>query len=281
MEQLRPASRRGVAWRNTSRSGRPRLRITDRDLKLLTFVAEQRIVLAAHAQALLSVSADVAAARLRALTRADFLDGERVFQHQPKCWWITRRGLDVLDSKLPPSRLNVRNFNHDVGLAWLWLAAHRGAFGPLRQVVSEREMRSRDGAEGYAARAEGRGARQFGVRLGGLGPGGRERLHYPDLLLVTDDGRRVALELELSTKPRGRREGILAAYGTDRGIDELLYLVDRPNVARAVQSSADRLGMSGRLQLQRVRWGQSSGHLQGRGAGRQPARAASWEELQR
>ena len=78
------------------------------------------------------------------------------------------------------------------------LAAHAGRFGGVRRVVSEREMRSGDGR---APAAQPR----YGVRLGGVGPGGRDRLHYPDMVILTGTGHRVAFELELTTKEPERR----------------------------------------------------------------------------
>ncbi len=258
-----------------------RARITDRDRTLLAFLAEHRIALSAHVRTLLGVSVRAADARLHALQGAGLLGSERLFHSQPRCWWITRRGLAAIDSRLPPPRFDLHAYRHDVGVAWLWLAARRGILGPVREVVSEREMRSRDGAEGHAARAEARSARQFAVRLGGVGAGGRERLHYPDLLLVTDGGRRVAVELELSTKARTRRERILSAYAADSRIDAVLYLVDRRSVARTVQASAARLGISSRVQVQRAEWGEAAGRAGGREATRLPARAAGHEALGR
>ena len=51
-----------------------------------------------------------------------------------------RRGRQPLRS-LP---ISLTNYWHDVGAAWLWLAARNGAFGPMREVLAERVMRSRD-----------------------------------------------------------------------------------------------------------------------------------------
>ena len=105
-------------------------------------------------------------------------------------------------------------------------------------------MRSDDGrAAGDEAALDGRRHRH-GVRLGGVGPGGRERLHYPDMVIVTETGHRVALELELTGKPRVRRERILAGYGADPRIDAG-RLPRRPSraVGRAIQRSAARIGI--------------------------------------
>ncbi|MFZ0091447.1 MAG: hypothetical protein WAL63_18200 [Solirubrobacteraceae bacterium] len=225
------------------------VQITDRDRVLLAFAAEQRFVIADQIAVLLGVSVTTAAGRLRALSGGGYLHRERRLHLQPACHRITRDGLGAVGSDLPaPRRVDLATYRHDLGLGWLMLAAHRGRFGAVAEVISERHMRSHDG------RASERCDR-FGIRLGGTGPGGRQRLHYPDAVLVTATGHRVALELELSTKARDRRERILSAYGADRRIDAVVYLVDRPGVGAAIERSARRVGVSGILRVQRVTLG--------------------------
>lgn len=235
--------------------GRNAVLITERDRMLLSFMAEHRIVLASHAQVLLGVSAQAARARLSALRAGGMVAGERFFHGQPRCFWITRKGLALIDSQLPPPRIDLRCYRHDIGLGWVWLAAQRGTFGRLSEVFSERTMRSRDGARAQGATYRAGVDEPFGVRLGGAGPAGRERLHYPDLLLVTAEQRRIGVELELTTKERGRRERILAGYGADRRIHTVLYLVDRPIAARAIEGSSARLSLDSMVHVQRVQWG--------------------------
>jgi hypothetical protein len=93
------------------------------------------------------------------------------------------------------------------------------------------------------------------VRLGGTGPGGRERLHYPDVLLVDPSGRRIAVELELTAKSRPKLDVILAGYAADPTVDAVLYLVDRRSVGKGVQAMAARLGISDLVHVQSVSWG--------------------------
>ena len=88
----------------------------------------------------------------------------------------------------------------------------------------------------------------------GFGPGGREQLHYPDLLLRTPDGKRIAIELELTGKGRTRREKILSGYGADRKIDAVVYLVSRPEVGRSVAAAARKLGLSELVHVQSFVW---------------------------
>jgi hypothetical protein len=223
------------------------VRITERDRKLLSFAAEHRFATAAQIAVVLEITAVAADARLLALTGGGFLRRERKLHRAPAAHRITPAGLRAISSDLPaPRALDLAAYRHDEGLAWLMLAAERGRFGALRDVVSERRMRSED-ARG-AARAT-----RHGVRLGGTGPGGRERLHYPDMVVRTAGGHRVAFELELTTKSMDRRERILAGYGADPRVDVVVYLVDRPEVGSAIQRSAARVGVSHLIRVHDVR----------------------------
>jgi DNA-binding MarR family transcriptional regulator len=224
--------------------------ITARDRLILETLAEHRLIVPAHVHVLLGVSVSTASGRLRALASEGYVVARRVFADRPTNYQITRKGLAAVGSHLPAPQLDLRAHAHDVGVAWLWLAARSGTFGPLSAVVSERTMRSLDARrDSQMATAPG----PLGVRLGGTGPAGRERLHYPDLLLITADGRRIAVELELSAKGAGRRDKILAGYGADPRIDAVLYLVNRPALAIAIRSSARRLGIAHHVHVQWVR----------------------------
>jgi hypothetical protein len=248
------------------------VRLTDRDRELLEFASEHKLFLVDHAAALLGMSPDAVGRRIRALVADGSLHQDRPFDKQPACYQITHRGLGAIESALgAPRAVDRAHYRHDVGLVWLWLAARAGVWGELSALVSERAMRSTDRSLQIsdAARDAAAAGQRFGVRLGGTGPAGRERLHYPDLLLVDRDGRRIAVELELSAKSPPRREGILAGYAIDPRIDVVLYLVDRPAVARSVRGSARRLGISDLVHIQRVKWGKDAPRS---GRGRAPAR---------
>ncbi|HWE09902.1 MAG TPA: hypothetical protein VG325_11135 [Solirubrobacteraceae bacterium] len=238
------------------------MQITDRDRRLLAFAAEHRFVLAAQVAVLLAVTEAAADARLRTLGSAGYLRRERKLHRQPACDRITPAGLRAIGSQLPaPRPPDLAAYRHDEGLGWLMLAAWHERFGPVQSVISERRMRSEDGRRQLddsaglrAGEAVGETARH-GVRLGGTGPGGRDRLHYPDMVLVTESGHRVAFELELTTKAPERRERILAGYAADPRVDAVVYLVDRPAAGRAIERSAARVGISHLVRVQRVTLG--------------------------
>lgn len=206
-------------------------------------MAEHRLVHAAHVEKLLGVSNWTARARLRALSEAGYVRRERPFQGRTTFHLISAAGLRAVGSPLRAPRFDLSCHEHDIGLSWLWLAGRARAFGPLSSVIGERRMRSED------ARALP-GTQPFAVRLGGYGAGGRERLHYPDLLLVTEPGKRIAVELELSSKGRRRREQILGGYAADVRVDAVLYLVANRSVGRAIQASARAMGIENLVHVQ-------------------------------
>ena len=254
--------------RDSSQRGRrrPGLELTERDRAILAFVADHRLVLAAHVAVLIGSSSGAATTRLRALSRAGYLESRRLFHQQPACYRVTPAGLAAAGSPLRRPGLDLECYLHDVGSAWLWLSARDGAFCCAAEVLSERHLRSRDARAARGAEAAGSvGASHDGplaVRLGGFGPGGREQLHYPDLLVVTPQGRRIAIELELTGKGRRRRERILAGYGADRRFDAVVYLVNRPGLARDLRRSAAALGIAPLLHVQTFAWSPSMARLE-------------------
>lgn len=215
-------------------------------------MAEHRLVLGAHIAALLEISDAGATARLRALAGAGYVTSRQIFHAQPAAHQITREGLRAIVSELPAPRIDLRCYRHDLELAWLWLAARSGALGPLSELISERRMRSQDGV--LAAVGEGpSGVTPFGVRLGGAGAQGQERRHYADLMLITPEEQRIAVELELSRKGRFRVSQILTGYGSDPGVTAVLYLVKDSLLARSIESTARRLGIGDRVHVQWAR----------------------------
>jgi hypothetical protein len=219
--------------------------ITPRDRVLLRFAAEQRTFLADHVRALLDLSADATDELLVELHDAGLIERREVFAQAAPLHWISREGLAAVDSPLKPPAFNANSYEHDVGVAFLWLAAHDGTFGPVSAVLGERGLRSSD------ARREA-GEPPLAVRVGGFGRGGRERLHYPDLLLVDPQGRRIGLELELTDKGPTRRQRILGAYAADPRIDAVVYLVKSRRLGHSIAAAAARMGIEDRVYVQLV-----------------------------
>ncbi len=229
-----------------SRQADARQRSTENDLAVLAFAAEHHFVTRGQVAKLLGVKEDTAVRRLRRLATTGLMKHQTPFREGGGCWRITGAGLARIASKLKPSRVDLQYYEHTVGAAWLYLAAQSGRFGPLRELVSERRMRSHDGTP------EGR-RKPLAVRVDGFAAGGRPRLHYPDLVFVDAAGRRVAVELELTGKRREERERILGGYAADARFDAVLYLVGKRAIGRNIQATARALGIEHMVHLRSVR----------------------------
>jgi hypothetical protein len=207
------------------------------DLDLLAYIVEHRFILAEHAHAFLGVRPFN---RLDALKRARLLEIDH--DTASRCYSATPRGIREVGRTYAKRKITYDTYRHDVGVAWLWLAARAGSFGPVSETISERAMRSRD----YHAGEHGE---RLAVRLGG------GQHHYPDLLLHTPNGKRIAVELELSSKSRTQRERILSAYAIDRRVDAVVYLVENRATGKAIQDSARRAGISSLVHVHMIKGG--------------------------
>jgi hypothetical protein len=226
--------------------------ITDADRSVLGPLAEHRVLIVPQVAHLVDVTESTAARRLLRLQRSGLVEYQRVFAGQPAAAWITRRGLDAIEHPLPAPRIDLRGYRHDVGVGWLWMAAHSGVFGEVTGVTSEREMRASDARGAGDTVDQGRAREPFGVGLGILSPHGQPKRHYADLVLDTSSGHRVAVELELTAKSRGRMSRIMSAYASDGRVDAVLYLVPTAAIARLVSDAARQAGIADLVHVQRL-----------------------------
>ena len=231
----------------------------DADRGVLAFAAGHHLVLAEQVAILLGIDADAARERLARLEVAGLIRRTRMLASDPGCYQITSAGLAAIASELAPPRLDPGRYRHDVGAGWLWLAATKNrTFGPVEQVLSEREMRAHDTERNAAEPPTATpGATQptgprFGLRPGGTDAPPWTGLHYPDLLLITSTGR-VPIELELSCPSAERINAIMSGYAADPNIRVVLYMTDDPRVAQLVETVSGRLGISKLIHLQRIK----------------------------
>jgi hypothetical protein len=228
----------------------PTMTLEESDLALLRFGAEHRFVLAAQGARLLARPVASVQRSLSRLRTAGLVRSDSIFRHEPIAYRVTRTGLAAAGSELRPSpALDLAAYRHDVGLAWLDIAARRGLFGEVSELVAEKRMRSEDRR---ADRPDS--SPRHGVPLGVRQGAGGGHSHYPDLVLMTGSGHRVAFELELSTKAPARRERILAAYAADPRFDAVVYLVATRAAGDAIARSAARAGARDKVQVRRFAW---------------------------
>jgi hypothetical protein len=218
--------------------------ITEADRSVLGPLAEHRILIVPQVAVLLGISEGAATRRLQRLHSAGLVRYQRMFHGLPAHARITSRGLDAIEHTHRAPNENLREYRHDVGVGWLWLAAGSGAFGEVTHIASDRGMRARDASEDRSD--------TYGVGLGMLGSHGRPQRHYPDLMLDLTSGHRVAVELELTQKSARRMSRIMTAYASDARIDAVLYLVPNQRLATIVTDAARRAGIADIVHVQRL-----------------------------
>jgi len=229
-------------------------------------LAEHQVLIFPQVALILGVTHDYAAKRLRRLRDAELIVYQSPYAGSPGVVAITKRGLEAigLESKgrgvkgkqgsvQSREELDLYSNRHSIGLAWLWIAARAGAFGPLEGILAEGAMKRED----MSAAASGSGGPPLGYVPHGLGVGqlnrhGNPERHYPDLLLNTSTGHRVAFELELSRKNSTKLARIMAAYASDGRIDMVIYLVPTDSLARTITDAARRAGISDLVRVQRL-----------------------------
>ena len=237
----RTSRRRGsVRWRAVTSADQQRPRAA-------AFAAEHRFVLAAHAAALLGRHR-AAARRLPTLCRAGFLIEQACSTGLPLTYRITRHGLTRSAASCARRRSTWAAYDHEVGAAWLWLAARTARSARCARCSASGGCVSRrlDRAVGPASRWRSGSAERPGRAAA--------RLHYPDLLLVDSGGTaargRARADLEGTRAPRADPRGLCRRpplrRGAVRGREPAAGRVD-PHVRPAA-------GHPPLVHVQRVRW---------------------------
>ncbi|MDQ6776777.1 MAG: hypothetical protein M3071_11315 [Actinomycetota bacterium] len=208
------------------------------DGRVLAFIAAHRLVLASHVQELLNVGHQAAHERLSALEERRLVRRCRVSRGHGY-YQITEIGLGVIGSDLPPPRVRLDRCRHDVGVAWVWIAADRRAFGRVDRVLTEREQRSHDASRTHPPSPDRPDDPLFGLRVAG----NPTALHYPDLLLLGRKGERVPVELMLTSGGQRQLQTLMASYGAEQNISAVLYLTETPAIRDTTKRMAAELGI--------------------------------------
>jgi hypothetical protein len=215
-------------------------RVTTRDKEIVRWIGRLRMASAAQVAERFAMGRAVTYARLGGLVRVGLLEHWRILHAAPGVYLATRVGLAAVDLELPPARVDLRTYAHDLELTSL--VGHLEREYGADSVSTEREMRAADTALGLAPAARPRFAIPLAGALGQLEltPAGHPRLHFPDCAVtaaVSDKADGVlAIELERTPKGRARLRRIVRGYVAARHVRLVRYYTFGDRVRELVES---------------------------------------------
>jgi len=216
---------------------------TNTDAEIVDWVGRIGAAGTQHIQARFQMGRSWAYHRLNQLTHDGLLEQRQLLHRQPGLYTATAEGLRWRGlQRLGVERISPGSFEHVWEVATVAVQLHQCL--PGLTLLSDREIRDHETERGELVAS---------ARLGEL-PGGRAALHRPDLALVSNGGRVVSVEVELSVKAARRLQAICRGWARARHVHHVYYLATpaaAKAVSRAVQQSraGDRITV---LPLQEV-----------------------------
>jgi hypothetical protein len=222
----------------------------DRDeTEVLEFAARHELVLSAQIRAFLGMDDGAARRAARGLIDRGYLTRVRLVPAE-EMFVVSSAGCEAAGlAVMSPEVVVERGVRRAVGAVWVWIRSRDGRI-PHATVLSAREQLAHDltvtGGEVAGPAAAGR----YGIRIGGLPAAAQTGLHYPDVVLQFPAARSA---VQLQFTPPGSEELLarLRAYGADDRYAQLVFLVEREDVARQIETAAVSAGV-GAMTL--VRW---------------------------
>ncbi len=191
------------------------MQFQSRDREILNWVNGLGFASVAQISGFMRVVETTAYIRTRKLVEAGYLMRERILHGQARTHRVTKKGVAASGDALAPLPcVPLATYRHDAMLVDLALKLERETGGHF---TPERRIRHDEG-------------------LSGAGTAG----HIPDGYLYIEEGKPIAIELELSLKSRRRIEHIINRYAGNLAIEEVWYFTDRQDVARAIEKAAER-----------------------------------------
>lgn len=148
---------------------------------------------------------------------------KRLWVGVPYLIYVTTMGATVADCDLYPAGINVAQVNHSlaiVNLSETLLTENPGSTWITERELRRDRMRAAQGGESWQ----------------------RQR-RTPDGMLVLEDGKLVAVEVDLTPKRTKKFELLVQAYGMDREIYRVWWYLPNATTMKRMQEVADQRGI--------------------------------------
>ncbi len=167
----------------------------------------------------LNVKSSTGYARIQKLVDGGYITRKRILHGHPRIHRITQLAKQASSDELPLlKKVSLGEYNHNLGLVDIALDLkdkHKSA-----SYITERTYKHLTG-------------------LTGVGNSG----HIPDGVLEFKNGKKHAIELEMSVKAASRLDKIMKFYASNFDFNKVIYFITSQSVANALQKAADRIGI--------------------------------------
>jgi hypothetical protein len=218
------------------------------DENLLLMVAAHEAVVASQGAAWLQLELTETERRLEALLDHKLVSRLRLSDRSPAVYRITPEGSAHVDAALPAlGAFDPQSYRHQIAVGWLWAGAKRGAFGPVREVLSFREMVASDMSlrSGALLNTE---SIAFVTDEGGehvaLG------VRYPDLAIVVPEEWWLPMFVVLSEPDLAEIARAIERYGQDPYMSVMTFFVeDKERFWPEIVDLATRAGFNDKVRF--------------------------------
>lgn len=194
------------------------MRFMERDRLLLNWINGHGFASAENIASWMGVSMPFAYARIKKLLNGGYLERDRILHNSSRIHFLTKQGLQACNDELPAlKKVNLGTYHHDTILIDLSLQIEKETAGSF---MPERRLKQLKG-------------------LSGVGTKGR----VPDGVVDLANGKKIAVELELSVKSKERLDKIMKDYASNMDFHEIWYFVENISVRNAIQKAADNNGV--------------------------------------
>lgn len=246
------------------RGPKPGLRLTARDVQILTFLARYRVATVGQLARAFQTSETALRNRLPRLEKEKLVSWAWGAQSKPKLWLITRQGLQVTNMTLTVPTVKWGQLRHTLGLTDLGIEFELA--GEL--VITEREIRAAATRYSPTSRIrtaidlmsvieeieaediESRTQRNLIVPMQGRALG-----HIPDMILAREaypngDSGNIAIELELNRKNTAEWVLVLTAYRDSPLFEKVIYYTMNKEIKRALTAIAKAINAEDKIEVQ-------------------------------
>ena len=245
------------------RGPKPGLRLTARDVQILTFLARYRVATVGQLARAFQTSETALRNRLPRLEKEKLVSWAWGAQSKPKLWLITRQGLQVTNMTLTVPTVKWGQLRHTLGLTDLGIEFELA--GEL--VITEREIRA--AATRYtptsrirtaidlmsvieemeAEDLEARTQRNLIIPMQGRALG-----HIPDMILAREAypngaSGNIAIELELNRKNTTEWVAVLSAYRDSPLFEKVVYYTMNKEIKRALTAIAKAINAEDKIEV--------------------------------